>query len=81
MRTTRTRAADGECGILAACAVCGCAFSFPRELRRGSDGLYRCTRFCWDAVNEYDDARQQSQGRTTERETRLPGAAKPDYMP
>lgn len=43
---SRVRTYSGRNTILMACSVCGCSYEYPDQIRRTSDGLWRCIESC-----------------------------------
>lgn len=67
------RTYSGERTILMGCSVCGCAYEYPTEIRRTSDGLWRCIDNCSaDKPTVLDEQRATAASRQKRDEVTMP---------
>lgn len=81
MSHTRRPLESTEWGILIGCSTCPGSYHWPQEIRRESDGKYRCLRYCADPTNPLEDSRKiaNANRKREERQFRLPGAPDAGY--
>lgn len=75
-----SRRLGADDGVLIGCSICGNAFMYPSEIRRCSDRLFRCNRFCTETENlqDYNDKQQTARARIKDEATPpFTGAPKP----